>query len=158
MEDTGTLCPETSQHSSPGASRPRGRWKRRAASPFRVGTRLGMQQCTCTQTGRPQGWPVQLLSGTRPTRGSCDTARSLVWELADGDSEFPQWFIRGRTVLIPKAGCTGEWSHRLQGLHWGSQRPALATCRGGRAHSDRAKGLQKRETWVPGCLVSNERL
>lgn len=31
-----------------------------------------------------------------------------MWELADGVSEFPQWYVKGRTVLISKEGCTGE--------------------------------------------------
>ena len=31
---------------------------------------------------------------------------STVWELVDSDSDFPSWFVRGRTVLIPKEGCT----------------------------------------------------
>ena len=30
------------------------------------------------------------------------------WKVADGESECPGWLIHGRTVMIPKEGCTGE--------------------------------------------------
>ena len=33
---------------------------------------------------------------------ACDTIRSTIWELVNGDADFPAWFVRGRTVLIPK--------------------------------------------------------
>ena len=37
-------------------------------------------------------------------------AATLLWEikLCEGRSEVPAWFVEGRTVLIPKAGCQGK--------------------------------------------------
>ena len=34
--------------------------------------------------------------------------RDCLWELTDGAEPFPAWFVEGRTVLIPKAGCEGR--------------------------------------------------
>ena len=34
--------------------------------------------------------------------------REAVWEAIDGDGDVPSWLVKGRTVLIPKDGCTGR--------------------------------------------------
>ena len=34
--------------------------------------------------------------------------RELMWAAADGAGCIPEWLVRGRTVMIPKSGCTGE--------------------------------------------------
>ena len=34
--------------------------------------------------------------------------RDCLWRLAEGVDQIPAWFIRGRTVLIPKPGCEGK--------------------------------------------------
>ena len=31
-----------------------------------------------------------------------------LWRLVDGRDQIPGWFVEGRTVLIPKAGCEGK--------------------------------------------------
>ena len=35
--------------------------------------------------------------------------RQILWGMLEGDSEdIPTWFVKGRTVLIPKEGCQGK--------------------------------------------------
>ena len=29
-------------------------------------------------------------------------------KVMDGESELPEWLVRGRTVMLPKEGCTGR--------------------------------------------------
>ncbi len=34
--------------------------------------------------------------------------RDMIWELVDGPDGVPSWFVRGRTVMLPKEGCEGR--------------------------------------------------
>lgn len=33
---------------------------------------------------------------------------SCLWRLVEGRGHVPEWFVKGRTVLIPKDGCEGR--------------------------------------------------
>ena len=34
--------------------------------------------------------------------------KAAMWKVMDGASELPEWVVRGRTVMLPKEGCTGK--------------------------------------------------
>ena len=34
--------------------------------------------------------------------------KEQLWKVMDGESELPQWVVRGKTVLLPKEWCTGR--------------------------------------------------
>ncbi len=41
-------------------------------------------------------------------RSTTTLLRDQIWEMLDDGEEFPQWWVSGRTVMLPKKGCTGE--------------------------------------------------
>ena len=34
--------------------------------------------------------------------------KTMVWGMLDGEMEIPEWLVRGRTVMLPKEGCSGR--------------------------------------------------
>ncbi len=34
--------------------------------------------------------------------------KGMMREMHKGERDFPEWLVRGRTIMIPKSGCTGE--------------------------------------------------
>ncbi len=38
----------------------------------------------------------------RTFKGPARVLKEMMWEIADGKTETPQWLVEGRTVMIPK--------------------------------------------------------
>ena len=53
----------------------------------------------------PDGIPGYWLKRFKRT---ADLMKHLLWKVLDGETEIPEWLVRGRTVLLPKEGCEGK--------------------------------------------------
>ena len=53
----------------------------------------------------PDGIPGYWLKKFKST---ADLIKHLLWKVLDGETEIPEWLVKGRTVLLPKDGWEGK--------------------------------------------------
>lgn len=63
--------------------------------------------------GKQKGWTAPDPDGTpgywlKVFRGAAAFLKAEMWEMLNGRREIPEWFVRGRKVMLPKEGCTGR--------------------------------------------------
>lgn len=79
------------------------------------GSEEAPNQMSKNWTGRKRGSGRWELEGSRArlpggilVDEAANILRERVWRMMDGESDIPEWFVRGRTVLIPKEGFVGR--------------------------------------------------
>ncbi len=76
-------------------------------------TPVGWDEAWGIALAKMSGWKAPGPDGIeafwwKSLKGPAGVLKEMLWEMTRGEREFPEWLVRGRTIIIPKSGCTGE--------------------------------------------------
>lgn len=74
---------------------------------------IGREEAWGKALAKMAGWKAPGPDGIeafwwKSLKGPARVMKEMLWQMMDGEREFPEWLVRGRTTMIPKEGCVGE--------------------------------------------------